>query len=165
MTRLLEMIGAPESTIKMIPDVVATCRVCRTWSRRAPDTKLAVRLSVKFNQCGQVDLLFYECASTPLGSDIRQPTDHIVLHVIDECIRWSVAVAIAEKTPDTIIDALMTHWIQVYGPPAIMIWDGERSMIPTEAMQWASRQRLQLIQPNRHKKAWVVERHNDPTRD
>ena len=152
MMRLLEMIGAPDSTIKMVPDVVATCRVCRTWTRRAPDTKLAVRLSVKFNQCVQVDLLFYECAATPLGSDLRRPTDHITLHIIDERIRWSAAVEIADKTPENIIDAIMTHWIQLYGPPELMIWDGERAMIPTEAMQWASRQKLQLIQRAKHKK-------------
>ena len=54
----------------------------------------------------------------------------------------------------------MTHWIQLYGPPELMIWDGERAMILTEAMQWASRQKLQLIQRTKHKKAWVVERHN-----
>ena len=59
MIRLLEMIGAPDSTLKMIADIVATCRVCRTWIRRAPDVKHAVRLSIRFNQCVQVDLLLY----------------------------------------------------------------------------------------------------------
>ena len=58
MKRLLDMIGCPESTIQLIDDVVATCRVCRMWTRRAPDTKLAIRISVKFNQVVQVDLLF-----------------------------------------------------------------------------------------------------------
>ena len=84
MIRLLEMVGCPDTTIKLIPDIVATCRVCRTWARKAPDTKLAIRLSVRFNQCIQVDLMFYECAATPLGSgspsmsSTRQPPDHIV---------------------------------------------------------------------------------------
>ena len=36
--------------IKMVQDIVATCRVCRTWTRKAPDTKLAIRLSIRFNQ-------------------------------------------------------------------------------------------------------------------
>ena len=47
--RLLDMIGCPESTIQLIDDVVATCRVCRMWTRRALDTKFAIRISVKFN--------------------------------------------------------------------------------------------------------------------
>ena len=32
MIRLLEMIGCPESTLKLIPDIAAACRVCRTCS-------------------------------------------------------------------------------------------------------------------------------------
>ena len=78
MIRVLEMIGCPETTHKLVQDVVATCRVCRTWVRRAPDVKLAVRLSIRFNQCVQVDLMFYECAATPLGSSssLRPPSEH-----------------------------------------------------------------------------------------
>ena len=89
MIRLLEMIGCPDSTIKLVHDIVATCRVCRTWTRRARDTKLAIRLSVKFSQCVQVEFTFYECAATPLGgssSSSRQPTDHVILHILDEVV-------------------------------------------------------------------------------
>ena len=164
MVRLLEMIGCPDRAIKMVPDIVATCRVCRTWSRRAPDTKLAIRLSIRFNQCVQVDLMFYECAATPLGSassSIRHPTNHIVLHIVDECIRWSVAVEIASKNPEDIIEALTTHWLKIFGKPELMIWDGERAMVSIEALQWASRHQLQLVQRAKTKKAWVAERHNE----
>ena len=58
MIRLLEMIGCPESTLSMIEEVVDTSRICRTWTRRAPDTKIAVRLSIRFNRRMQVDLMF-----------------------------------------------------------------------------------------------------------
>ena len=67
MIKLLEMVGCPDAAIKLVHDIVATCRICRTWTRKAPDVKLAVRLSTRFNQCVQVDLMFYECAATPLG--------------------------------------------------------------------------------------------------
>ena len=133
MTRILAMIGCPDSAIHMVRDVVATCRVCRTWTRKAPDTKIAVRLSIRFNQRVQVDLMFYECAATPLGgnasSSVRPPPNHIVLHIVDECIRWSVAIEIAGNTPEDIIDAIVTHWFKVYGKPELMIWDGERAMV------------------------------------
>ena len=124
MIRLLEMIGCPDSTIKLMSDIVATCRVCRMWTRRAPDTKLAIRLSVRLGQCVQVDLLFYECAATPLGSSsstLQQPTDHVILHVVDVCARWYVAVDIADKTPEVIIDALTAHCLQLHGKPELMI--------------------------------------------
>ena len=107
-TRLLEMIGGSESTLKLIPDVVATCRFCRTWTRQAPDVKLAVRLSIRFNQCVQVDPMFYECVAMPIGSSspFRAPTQHIILHMVDECIRWSVAVDIPTKNVGYIIEAI-----------------------------------------------------------
>ena len=69
-----------------------------------------------------------------------------MLHIVDECIRWSVAIEIAGKTPEDIIDAIVTHWFKVYGKPELMIWDGERTMVSTEAVQWAPRQKLQLTQ-------------------
>ena len=154
MVRLLQMIGCPETAIELVPDIVGTCRVCRTWARKAPDTKLAVRLSIKFNQCVQVDLLFYECAATPLGQPagpsvpagpIRAPTDHIVLHLVDECIRWSVAVCIRSKTPEDTIEGIVMHWLKIFGAPEMMIWDGERAMVSAEALNWASRNSIQLI--------------------
>merc|ERR1711923_18011 len=51
--------------------------------------------------------------------------------------------------------------MQIFGPPELMIWDGERAIISNEAIQWASRHKLQLIQRSKHKKAWVAERHNE----
>ena len=85
--------------------------------------------------------------------------------MVDECIRWSVAIEIAGKTPEDIIDAIVTHWFKVYGKPELMIWDGERAMVSIEALQWASRNSVQLIQRAKHKKAWVVERHNEILRN
>ena len=88
----------------------------------------------------------------------RQPTDHIILHIVDECTRWSVAVAILDKTPESIIDAVTTHWLQLHGTPSMMIWDGARAMVSSEALQWASRWKFQLISRAKHSKAWVVEK-------
>ena len=66
----------------------------------------------------------------------RQPADHIVLHIVDECIRWSTAVEIPDKHPEAIIDALTTHWCQLHGEPELMLWGGERAMVSIEVVQW-----------------------------
>ena len=83
--------------------------------------------------------MFYECAATPLGSNssIRPPSDHIMLHIFDECIRWSTAVEIPVKTTEDIIDALQIHRLKLYGAIVRMIWDGERVMVSIEALQWS----------------------------
>ena len=167
MIRLLEMVGCPESTLKLIADIVATCRVCRTWARRAPDAKLVVRLSIRFNQCVHVDILFYECVATPLGQRLvaRPHSNHIVLHMMDECIQWSTVVEIPTKNVEDIIEAIQIHWLKLFGKLDMMIWDGERAMVSTEAAQWASRNQFQIIQCAKRKKAWVAERHNEILRN
>ena len=112
--------------------------------------------------------MFYEFVATPLGgssSSTRQPPNHIVLHIVVDCIRWSTAVEILSKTPEEIIDALVIHWIKLYGKPELMIWDGEMATVSIEALQWASRNSLQLTQGANHNNVWVVERHNEILRN
>ena len=56
MTRLLQMAGAPINAVRLVPDIVQTCRICRTcgtWAPVAPDTKAAVGMSTRFNQAVQ----------------------------------------------------------------------------------------------------------------
>ena len=35
--RFLERVGVSESLLKLIPEIVQTCRVCREWSKPTPD--------------------------------------------------------------------------------------------------------------------------------
>eukprot|EP00959_Pyramimonas_sp_CCMP1952_P052880 1105928-Pyramimonas_sp.AAC.1 len=59
----------------MAHDIVDTCRACRMWQRPAPKNMPTMRLSLTFNEYVQVDLLF-------VG-------ELIVVHLIDECLRFS----------------------------------------------------------------------------
>ena len=74
-----------------------------------------IDFSIRFNQCVQVDLLFYECAATPVGRSLaaRPPTNHIVLHMVDECIRWSTTVEIPTKNVEDITEAIQVHCLQI----------------------------------------------------
>ena len=80
-------------------------------------------MRVRINQCTQVDLMFCECAATHFFggggssgmSTIRQQSDHIILHLVDERIRWSVAVEISSNTPEDTADTIMTFRINTYG--------------------------------------------------
>ena len=57
-----------------------------------------------------------------------QQADHIVLHMVDECIKWTVALEIAGKETGAILDAMTMHWLRLYGAPDVLIWDGEGAM-------------------------------------
>ena len=112
-------------------------------------------------------MLFYECAVFPLGSSsssIRPPPDHIILRIVDECIRWSVVVETIIKRPEDITVDIMSHWVKIYDKLEMLIWDVGRSMVSVEALQWASRNSVLFVQRVQHNNAWVVERRNETLR-
>ena len=155
MQRLLSLVGAPASAMRLIPEIVDTCRICRTWTRSAPNVRTTVRLSTRFNQTIQADLMFY---ADETG---QTPQDYIILHLVDECIRWTVAEELAGKDHNTILEAVTCRWIQQYGAPEMMIWDGETSISSDEAKIWADRWNIELVIRPKDKKAWIAERHHE----
>ena len=105
MTRLLSLVGVPHDVMKLIAEVVDTCRICRMWARGAPHVRTAVRISMRFNQTVQGDLMFY---SDETGTTI---INYIVLHLICECIRWTVAEDIPDKETHAILAVMTSRWI------------------------------------------------------
>ena len=51
--------------------------------------------------------------------------------------------------------------MQPYGPPELLIWDGESGMTSDEAKTWADRWDIEIINRPKHKKAWIAERHHE----
>ena len=152
MTRLLSLVGVPKSVMALIPAIVDTCRICRQWARDAPAVRTAIRISIRFNQAVQGDLMFYSDETAQVVKD------YIILHLICECIRFTVAEEIPDKTTETILAYITSRWIRVYGPPELMIWDGEGAMNSDEAKNWATRWGIELIIKPKDKKAWIAER-------
>ena len=75
-----------------------------------------MRISSRFGQYGEVDLLFYK--------------DCIVVHLIDRCTMFRVEQganhsAIGAKTEDVLIDFYSTSWVTHRGPFEILYVDGE----------------------------------------
>ena len=155
MQRLLSLVGIPNSAMKLIPEIVDTCRICRTWVRTAPTVRTTVRLSTRFNQAVQGDLMFY---ADETG---QTPQDYIILHLIDEYIRWTVAEEVSGKDVATLLEAITCRWIRPFGAPEMMIWDGETSLSSDEAKVWADRWNIELIIRPKDKKAWIAERHHE----
>ena len=155
MTRLLRQAGAPEAAIRLIAEVCDTCRICRTWARPAPSVRTAIRSSTRFNAAVQADLLFY---ADETGSE---PQCHILLHMVDECIKWTVAVKVESKSAEELLTAMTVHWIQPFGPPTMLVWDGESGITSEAAGTWADRWNIDLVIRPPGKKAWLAERHHE----
>jgi hypothetical protein len=92
----------------------------------------------------EADILFYK--------------DYMIWHMLDRVDRWHVACSIPDKKAATLCDAIMTSWVQVFGPFKILVIDGEGGIASKEAKEFLNTQGIQirLRAPNQH--ARMVER-------
>ena len=70
MIKLLQAAGAPTHVLRLVPDIVDTCRVCRAFKRPGPVNGTTSRLVTAFNEVVQHDLLFVD--SRPSSGPIPQ---------------------------------------------------------------------------------------------
>lgn len=59
MRQVLQPAGLPNSVLDKIPQVIDTCRECRQWSRPAHETIPTLRMTTRFNEHVEADILFY----------------------------------------------------------------------------------------------------------
>ena len=113
MRRLLYQAGMPKEVLDLIPAIVDTCRVCRTWARPQPDSVANVNLSDKFNQQVEIDIMYY--------------LDHLVLHMICRCTRWHAAKEIRCRETKEILEGVNSIWLTIHGPMKELVGDGEKA--------------------------------------
>ena len=146
MSTLLTAAGVPVEVVAQVADVVATCDICRNWSRPGNRSVTSTRLPERFNLEVELDLLF-------VGT-------HVVLHMIDRCIRWSVGVEIPDRTTPSILNGIRDGWINQFGSPAELISDQEGGLNEVAAAVLEQLHiKLHLKAKSQH--APVVERHNE----
>ena len=146
MSTLLTAAGVPVEVVAQVADVVATCDICRNWSRPGNRSVTSTRLPERFNLEVELDLLF-------VGT-------HVILHMIDRCIRWSVGVEIPDRTTPSILNGIRDGWINQYGSPAELISDQEGGLNEVAAAVLEQLKiKLHLKAKSQH--APVVERHNE----
>ena len=149
-TRMINMLraaGVDKQTLDAIPGVVDTCKACRLWKRPTNKPVTGSRISTRFNECVQIDILFL--------------ADGIVLHAIDEATRFTLAGLIPDKTPASIQEWLMTNWVRYFGPPKVVLSDQEGALCSDESAVWCERQNIELRLRPKHSHAAVVERHHE----
>ena len=131
----------------MIKGTVDTCKICRHWTRPSPKAISSHRLSTAFNQVVQWDILFYK--------------SFMISHLCDGATRFSVAVVISDKEVTTIIRSIANGWIRLFGPPKLLLVDGESGLDSEGCRQWLDRigSEIKTKAPNEH--AQMVERHHE----
>ena len=148
MKRLLSLAGVPASVTSQVGTVVDTCRICRSWARPAPKSVATSRISERFGEVVQSDLLFYK--------------RKVILHVVDEATRYSVAVLLPNKSEEAIKEGFSMGWTRHYGPPQKVIADGEGGIMSLDS--WFQSQKIELRPraPGQH--AQLAERHHEVLR-
>ena len=151
MHNLLQAAGLDKNTLDMISTVVDTCKACRTWKKPSNRSYTSSRLTTTFNSVLQLDLLF--------------TSGGIILHSLDEAIRFTMTGIIPDRTPRSIIDWLTQHWIRVFGPPKVILSDQEGGLCGDEAAVWAETQQTEIRLRPKGAHATTVERHHQIYRD
>jgi len=139
MTKVLEAAGLPKRVLEMVPDIVDTCRECRKWTRPQQITQASLRMSTKFNEHVEMDLMFYK--------------QYTICHFIDRASRWHLAVGVPGKTDKDLWEALATTWLTHHGPMTELITDGESGVVESTTFQNELKARgikLQVRAPQQH---------------
>ena len=147
MQTLLQAAGVSPDILLMIPSIVDTCDICRNWQRVGPRTVASTRLPETFNKEIQMDLLFYK--------------DHVLLHCIDACTRWSAVHKLSNREPSSIVDGFAACWLRLFGPPAVVLSDQEGGLMSDLAGEWFDKRGIQLLFRAREQHCGMVERHNE----
>jgi len=150
MSNLLKHAGAPTTAIKLLPEIVDTCRICRMWKRPTPKSVTTTRLAEKFNEAVQWDILFYKKL--------------MLSHLLDEAIRWSAVSVIPQKDAPALITAISQDWIRPFGGMKLLIADGEKGLDSEQVRQFLDRNGVvfKAKAPGEH--AQMVERHHEVLR-
>ena len=151
MTALLRAAGVSADILKRISETVDSCKICRMWKAPGRRSMTTSSLAERFGEVVQVDLLFIE--------------EFIVVHLIDEAIRWTATQLVPDRQASTIIKAITGMWLKLFGPMQCLVSDQEGGLASEEAAVWAERWKLSLRLKAKGQHAVVVERHHDILRD
>ena len=123
MRRLLSAANVPKSILDLIVEVTDTCKVCRHWSRPSPDARPSCRMVIGFNIEIEGDLMFYR----------HKGAQRIILVLVCRGVRWTASMIVSDKQTTTLLNALDQCWIAIFGPPQVLLFDGETGLDDDES--------------------------------
>lgn len=141
--------GVKDSVIdKVVDDVSRNCDVCKRFRRAPPRPVVSFPLATEFNETVAMDIKFIN----------TRP----VLHLIDHATRYSRACVLNNKKPMSVIQAVLTHWIQIFGQPVQFLTDNGGEFVNSELIELSEKFNIVLL-TTAAESAWsngLCERHN-----
>ena len=150
--KLLKSAGSPwDSDTELFEQIQAlneSCQTCLQYQQPKPRPVVGLPTATRFGEKNAMDLKFY---------DLR-----IILHMIDHATRFSMAAAVPNKKPETIVRAMFSKWIGIFGAPDKLITDNGGEFVNKELIDLAESFNM-TIQTTAAEAPWsngLVERHN-----
>ena len=104
------------------------------------------RICEVYNETVQVDILFWK--------------RNLVLHMIDECTRYSMCALLRDKTPVEMCRTMNNCCFRVFQPPKLIRADQEGALISDEAGIFLGKHNVELRTKPTELHATMIERHN-----
>ena len=155
MQSMLTRAGLPADTIRLVPEVIASCKVCRRFARLKSRPKVRVDHPATFNEEVQVDYF--------------RLWDTWFMIIVDVATRYKTIVKVAGRDLPTAMNTLLHHWLRYFGPMQTLVSDQETSLMSHEAA--AEMERLNISRSpagttrggaqGQHTTTGVVEKHTD----
>ena len=127
LARALLVCGAPREAVLAAKQL--KCDVCE--ERKAPKARRPASLpqTSRVGAKAHIDLLMIEDA-------FKQ--SYYVVHITDSVSRYQMAAVIKDKSTQSVIQFLMTHWIPLMGSPEILVADQGREFVSLDFDAWCS---------------------------
>lgn len=124
MVKILRAAGVPSEVLDLVPSVCDTCRICRAWNR--PNNSVATaRMITAFNQEVEADVVYMK----------HEAKQYMFVHCVDRATRWCATSIISNRQTESLLNALDTMWVAIFGPMKVLIFDGELGL-DDEASTW-----------------------------
>ena len=81
--------------------------------------------------------------------------DGYILHIIDHLTRYSNACLIKNKRKETIVKAIMDHWIRIFGSPKSFLTDNGGEFINQELIDLAEKFNI-VLKTTAAEPAWFL---------
>ena len=147
---LLRNSGVKEKKLLNLVDVITdNCDTCKKDKRCPARPVVGMPLANEFNQVVAMDLKVFA-------------HDVYFLHLIDHATRYSQAVVIRNKRKETIVQGIITNWVQLFGSAGKFLFDNGGEFVNAELIDFAEKFNIKL-RATGAESPWsngVCERHN-----
>ena len=137
-----------KGVLKLVDTVTQNCDVCRRFKKTPSRPVVGMSLASDFNETVAMDLKTFNSG--------------YMLHMIDHATRFSQSCFIRNKRKETIVRAIMMHWLCLFGSPQQFLSDNGGEFVNDEFLELAEKFNI-TVKTTAAFSPWsngLVEKHN-----